>query len=603
MTASFDKSSITLGDDVTLTWSSTNAAACSGSPSIGSTRTSGSKTYTPSSVGSFGVTVTCRGAGGSARDSDGVTVKPSAPTLTVPKTDMDGSYAASWTSVSGATSYELEEKTGSGSFANIYSGSGTSRNVTGKADGTYSYRVRACGGTCGDWSATATVSVARGLTASPNPSSDGSYTVSWRAILTAESYQLYENGNLVYDSTGTSWSFTGKAAGTYKYTLEFCELIFDEEFCDQPSGYAALTVTVTTPPSAPTLTVPATDADGSYAVSWTASAGATSYRLEEKPAGGSFSKVHDGANRSHEIEGKTNGTYSYRVRACASNCGAWSSAESVAVSITNAPVAVDDAARTPFRTAVPIPVLDNDTDADDDDLMVTAVTAPASGTATITSDDDGNNTRVTYTPRSGHPGADTFDYTVSDGTATDTGTVSVTVDLVTVTPNPSTTGSYTLSWDGSPLLADRYRVLESGAPGDPPLSSYHLGTSVVYTGKATGSYHYLVEACENAARTTRGMRGSRPRDGHGGTPINACRDCVVRPEFHHARRQRHSDVVVEERHGMQRLAIDRFDVDLRKIAEAALQRTSRARPTAPTPIACGPAPDRTTAATGPRQNR
>ena len=942
VTASFDKSSITLGDDVTLTWSSTDAAACGGSPSIGSTRTSGTKTYTPSSAGIFRATVTCTGAGGSARDSDSVTVKPSAPTLTVPKTDMDGSYAASWTSVSGATSYELEEKTGSGSFANIYSGSGTSRNVTGKADGSYSYRVRACAGTgnCGDWSATATVRVARDLTASPNPSTDGSYTVSWSAILTAESYQLYESGKLVYDSTGTSWSFTGKAAGTYKYTLEFCELIFDEEFCDQPSGYAALTVTVTTPPSAPTLTVPSTDADGSYAVtwtspsgatsyeleekpaggtfaniysgsgtsrniagkadgtysyrvracggacgdwsptatvrvvsvardltaspnpstdgsytvswspiltaesyqlyengklvhdgagtswsftgkaagtykytleycelifdeefcdrqsgyaaltvtvtappsaptltvpatdadgsyaaSWTASAGATSYRLEEKPAGGSFSNFYDGANRSHDVKGKTagiymyrvqacagsdncgdwsatgttkvppaapmltvpstdadggydatwtsppgatsyelrekvgsgmwsgsesltatrktyagkapgiymyrvracagsdncgdwsatgttkvppgppkltvpstdadggydatwtspsgatsyelrekvgsgmwsdsesltalkktyagkapgiymyrvracagagncggwsatgttrvppgppkltvpatdadgrypiswrsvpgatsykleekpaggsfanlysgsststniagkaDGTYSYRVRACAGsgNCGDWSSTESVAVSRTtqppttnNAPVAVDDAAQTPFGTAVEIAVLDNDTDADGDDLAVTAVTTPMYGTATITSDDDGNNTLVTYTPRSGHPGADTFDYTVSDGTDTATATVSVTVGLVKVTPNPSTTGSYTLSWQGT-LLADRYRVLESGAPGDPPLLSYHLGTGVEYTGKATGDYHYLVERCE-----------------------------------------------------------------------------------------------------------
>ena len=668
--ASFDESSITLGESVELSWSSTNATACSGSPSIGSTSTSGTKTYTPSSAGSFSVRVTCTGAGGSGSYTATVTVKPSAPTLTVPSTDSDGRYTVSWTSVSGATSYKLDEKSGSGSFANIYSGSGTSRNITGKADGTYSYRVRACTSACGDWSSTATVGVGGDLTASPNPSTDGSYTVSWTAIPNAESYQLYEDGTLVYDSTGTSWSFSGKAAGSYEYTLEFCELIFDEEMCFG-SGYTALTVTVTTPPAAPTLTVPPTDADGGYTASWTASTGATSYKLEEKPAGGSFSNVYDGANRFHEITGKTAGIYMYRVRACAGadncgdwsetettkvppgvptltvpatdsdgnydatwtspsgstsyelqekvgsgmwsesesltvttksytgktptiymyrvracagsdncgdwsatgmtkvppgaptltvpatdadggysvswtspsgatsyklqeksgtgnfgdvysgsststditgktdgtysyqvracagtgNCGDWSSTKSVEVSINNAPVAVDDSARTPFRTAVAISVLDNDTDADADDLTVTTVTTPASGTAKITSDDDGNNTQVTYTPQNGHPGSDTFDYTVSDGTATDTGTVSVTVDLVTVTPNPSTTGSYTLSWDGSPLLADRYRVLESFAGGTPAFS-YHLGTSAQYSGKATGSYHYLVEACE-----------------------------------------------------------------------------------------------------------
>ena len=251
------------------------------------------------------------------------------------------------------------------------------------------------------------------------------------------------------------------------------------------------------PPGAPTLTVPATDADGSFAVAWTSPSGATSYELQEKSGSGSFGNIYAGSSTSRNITGKTDGTHSYQVRACAGtgNCGRWSSTESVEVSINNAPVVVDDTARTPFGTAVEIAVLDNDTDADADDLTVTAVTTPASGTATITSDADGNDTLVTYTPRSGHPGADTFDYTVSDGAASDAGTVSVTVGLVTVTPNPSTTGSYTLSWDGSPLLADRYRILESVAGGTPSLS-YHLGTRAQYRGKASGSYFYLVERCQ-----------------------------------------------------------------------------------------------------------
>ena len=254
-------------------------------------------------------------------------------------------------------------------------------------------------------------------------------------------------------------------------------------------------MTVTTPPGAPTLTVPATDADGSYPVRWTSPSGATSYKLQEKSGSGNFGDVYTGSSTSTNITGKAHGTYSYRVHACAGtgNCGGWSSTESV--SINNAPVAVDDTAETPFETAKVIDVLANDTDADGDDLTVTFATMPGNGRADITSDDAGNDTLVTYTPRSGHPGADTFDYTVSDGTASDTGTVSVTVDLVTVTPNPSTTGSYTLSWDGSPLLADRYRVLESVAGGTPSLS-YHLGTSVQYSGKASGNYYYLVERCE-----------------------------------------------------------------------------------------------------------
>ena len=229
---------------------------------------------------------------------------------------------------------------------------------------------------------------------------------------------------------------------------------------------------------------------------WTSPSGATSYKLQEKSGSGSFGDVYTGSSTSTNITGKAHGTYSYRVHACAGtgNCGGWSSTESV--SINNAPVAVDDAAQTPFVTAVEIPVLENDTDADGDDLTVTAVTTPADGTVTITSDADGNDTLVTYTPDSGHPGTDTFEYTVFDGTATDTGTVMVTVNRVKVTPNPSTTGSYTLSWEAK-IPTDRYWVLES-VPGGESLSSFHSTTSVDYTGKATGEYTYDVFRCQTS---------------------------------------------------------------------------------------------------------
>ena len=85
------------------------------------------------------------------------------------------------------------------------------------------------------------------ITSSENPSTDGSYTVSWSWVPNAHVYQLYEDDTLVYDSTGTSWSFSGKAAGDYEYTVGFCEFIFDEEMC-YGSGYTALTVTVSSAP-------------------------------------------------------------------------------------------------------------------------------------------------------------------------------------------------------------------------------------------------------------------------------------------------------------------------------------------------------------------
>jgi CshA-type fibril repeat protein len=78
--------------------------------------------------------------------------------------------------------------------------------------------------------------------------------------------------------------------------------------------------------------------------------------------------------------------------------------------INNPPVAAADTAITTINTAVNIAVLANDSDPDGDPLKVSAVTRPASGSATINK----NNT-VTFTPKRGFVGTDTFTYTISDG--------------------------------------------------------------------------------------------------------------------------------------------------------------------------------------------
>jgi hypothetical protein len=89
-------------------------------------------------------------------DRDGWLTPPSSPTLTDPGTnDTDGNYIVRWSKVSSATNYTLEEDTNS-SFSSptkVYSRSGTSKEITGKSDGTYYYRVMACNAWgCSDWS-------------------------------------------------------------------------------------------------------------------------------------------------------------------------------------------------------------------------------------------------------------------------------------------------------------------------------------------------------------------------------------------------------------------------------------------------------------------
>jgi hypothetical protein len=60
------------------------------------------------------------------------------------------------------------------------------------------------------------------LYAIDNPGSDGDYTVSWAAGdgPTPSSYDLEENGTIILsDYAGTSYDFSGKAAGTYTYRI------------------------------------------------------------------------------------------------------------------------------------------------------------------------------------------------------------------------------------------------------------------------------------------------------------------------------------------------------------------------------------------------
>lgn len=71
------------------------------------------------------------------------------------------------------------------------------------------------------------------------------------------------------------------------------------------------------------------------------------------------------------------------------------------------PTAVNDTASTVEQTAVRINVLANDTDPDGDTLTVTGVGTAANGT--VVNNGDGT---VTYTPRAGFIGADTFTYTI-----------------------------------------------------------------------------------------------------------------------------------------------------------------------------------------------
>ncbi len=72
-------------------------------------------------------------------------------------------------------------------------------------------------------------------------------------------------------------------------------------------------------------------------------------------------------------------------------------------------------------------LLANDTDADGDTLSITEVTATADTHGTVSLDGDGN---VVFTPETNYNGEASFEYTMSDGTQSDTATVTLNVDAV-----------------------------------------------------------------------------------------------------------------------------------------------------------------------------
>ena len=102
-------------------------------------------------------------------------------------------------------------------------------------------------------------------------------------------------------------------------------------------------------------------------------------------------------------------TFTYK----ASDGQGQSNLATVTVQVLNrAPVAVNDTANTTKGVATIITVLANDSDPDKDPLTVVSLTQPASGAIVLNA-----NGTITYTPKKGFSGTDSFTYKASDGSA------------------------------------------------------------------------------------------------------------------------------------------------------------------------------------------
>ena len=130
------------------------------------------------------------------------------------------------------------------------------------------------------------------------------------------------------------------------------------------------------------------------------------------------------------------GTDSFEYEIGDGNGGRSRALVNISVSDTNHPPdAEDDTAVTTAGAAVTINVTANDSDTDGDRVLLIAnpiITAPANGTATKI-----NGAEITYRPRAGFTGTDTFEYEVGDGHAgRDRALVTITVGEGEVNHNP-----------------------------------------------------------------------------------------------------------------------------------------------------------------------
>ncbi len=181
----------------------------------------------------------------------------------------------------------------------------------------------------------------------------------------------------------------------------------------------------------------------------------------------------------------------------------------VTVTVTgsnDAPVAVDDAVtvteNTLFTSSVDLD--SNDTDVDGDTLSVVAGTYTTTEGGTLVLASDGS---YTYTPPTDFTGADTVDYTVTDGSLTDIGTLTINVsasgdtapvavdDAVTVTENTLFTSSVDLDSndtdvDGDTLsvVAGTYTTTEGGTLVLASDGSYTYTPPTDFTGADTVDY-------------------------------------------------------------------------------------------------------------------
>ena len=271
-----------------------------------------------------------------------IATAPSRPT-TLRATAGDGQVALTWTAPANATSYGVYRGgtlIGTSSVASY-----TDTNATNGT--TYTYYVVAYNLNSAPSAQSSSVTATPTATAPAAPAAvvaspgDSQVILSWTAPTGADSYKVYRNGTLITASavTATTYTDTGLTNGT---TYTYFVVAFKQ---NSPASAASGSVTAT--PQAATAGTPtglaATAGDAQVALTWNASAGATSYQILR-----SGTQIGTSTSPSYTDTGLTNGTaYSYTVKAVING-----SATTASTSVSATPVAAAPTAPTGLTATV-----------------------------------------------------------------------------------------------------------------------------------------------------------------------------------------------------------------------------------------------------------
>ena len=464
--------------------SSTGASSYTATASPGgktATGTSSPLTITGLTAGSaYTFSVTSTNAGGTSTastSSSAVTLIPSPPTA-VSGVASGTSVAVSFTASPGATSYTVTSNSGQ-------TATGTSSPITVSgltAGNTYTFTITAtnAGGTSSSSIASSSVTLIPSSPTSVSGTASGtSVSVAFTGSNGATSYTVTSSGGQTATGTTSPISVSGLTAGSsYTFTVTATNTA-------GTSSSSTSSSSVTLVPAAPTG-VSGTASGTSGIISFTASAGATSYTVTSSPGG----ITATGTSSPITMTGLTGSSYTFTITA--TNAGGTSAASTPSATVNFVPLAPTGISATTSGTNATV--------------SFTASTGATSYTVTSSGGHTATGTASPITV-SGLTAGNTYTFTVTASNAAGTSTASAASSSVTLVPDAPTNVTDSLSSPTSVIVsftgstgATSYTVTYSGG------SNSFTGASspITVTGLITGNTYTFTVTATNSSGTSAG---------------------------------------------------------------------------------------------------